>query len=193
VTTIVNTHTHGDHTGSNEGFPTSVEIVAHENTKANMMRMDAFKGDGAAFLPKRTFTDRLSLLAGKDRIDLYYFGKGHTDGDVVLHFPALRVAVMGDLFSRKWAPIADAANGGNMTAFPQTMAKAAARLKDVETFITGHATTTHGAGAAMTFTASPPTMKPADLQEYVDFLRRSSRPRRRQRRPARRWTQRSRA
>ena len=32
VTTIINTHTHGDHTGSNEGVPASVEIVAHENT-----------------------------------------------------------------------------------------------------------------------------------------------------------------
>src|SRR3954452_22929358 len=50
VTTIVNTHTHGDHTGSNEGFPASVEIIAHEKTKANMQKMDAFKGDKAKFL-----------------------------------------------------------------------------------------------------------------------------------------------
>src|SRR4051794_19064472 len=42
VTTIINTHTHGDHTGSNEGFPASVEIIAQENTKANMMKMPAF-------------------------------------------------------------------------------------------------------------------------------------------------------
>src|SRR5262245_25255393 len=44
VITIINTHTHGDHTGSNEGFPASVEIVTHENTKSNMEKMDAFKG-----------------------------------------------------------------------------------------------------------------------------------------------------
>src|SRR5712691_8394632 len=43
VTMIINTHTHGDHTGSNEGFPATVDIVAHENTKANMAKMDAFK------------------------------------------------------------------------------------------------------------------------------------------------------
>ena len=36
---------HGDHTGSNEFFGASVESVVHENTKANMARMDAFKGD----------------------------------------------------------------------------------------------------------------------------------------------------
>src|SRR5215203_3584497 len=54
VTTIINTHSHGDHTGSNDGFPATVEVIAHENTKANMVKMDAFKGDKAQFLPKRT-------------------------------------------------------------------------------------------------------------------------------------------
>jgi len=39
VTTIINTHTHGDHVGSNEGFPASVDIVAQENTKNNRLRV----------------------------------------------------------------------------------------------------------------------------------------------------------
>ena len=75
ITTIINTHTHGDHTGSNEGFP-NVEIVAHENTKANMAKMPAFKDDKAKFLPSKTYKDKLSVGRGKDRIDLYYFGPG---------------------------------------------------------------------------------------------------------------------
>ncbi len=54
VTTIINTHTHGDHTGSNEFFPASVEVVAQENTKTNMEKMDAFKGEKAQFLPDKT-------------------------------------------------------------------------------------------------------------------------------------------
>ena len=78
VTTIINTHTHGDHTGSNEFFGAKVQSVVQENTKANMARMDAFKGEKAAFLPTRTYKDTLTLGAGKDRIDLYYFGPGHT-------------------------------------------------------------------------------------------------------------------
>ncbi len=56
VVTVINTHTHGDHTGSNEFFGASIDSVVHENTKANMARMDAFKGDKAQFLPKRTYT-----------------------------------------------------------------------------------------------------------------------------------------
>ena len=67
MTTIINTHTHGDHTGSNAMFPATVEIVAHENTKANMEKMDAFKGDNAKFLPKKTYKDKMSLGSGKDR------------------------------------------------------------------------------------------------------------------------------
>ena len=41
ITTIINTHTHFDHTGSNAEFPATVEIVVHENTKSNMEKMDA--------------------------------------------------------------------------------------------------------------------------------------------------------
>src|SRR5207245_3298529 len=41
VTTIINTHTHGDHTGSNEAFDGTVEFLAHENTKAHIENMHA--------------------------------------------------------------------------------------------------------------------------------------------------------
>ena len=68
-------------------FPATVDIVAHENTKANMAKMDAFKGDKAQFLPKRTYKDKMTLGSGKDRIDLYYFGAGHTNGDTVGRLP----------------------------------------------------------------------------------------------------------
>jgi glyoxylase-like metal-dependent hydrolase (beta-lactamase superfamily II) len=171
VTMIINTHTHGDHTGGNSEFPRTVDFIAHENTKTNMERMDQFKGENTAFLPKRTFKDRMSLLAGKDRIDLYYFGAGHTNGDTVIVFPALRTVVMGDLFARKWAPLIDANNGGSAIAFPQTLAKAATSLKDIDTVITGHSTTTIGSGRGATFVRSNPVMRPADLQEYADFMR----------------------
>src|SRR5689334_11538217 len=54
VTTIINTHTHSDHVGGNEAFGTTVDSIVQENTKANMVKMDEFKGDKAKFLPKRT-------------------------------------------------------------------------------------------------------------------------------------------
>ena len=138
VTTIINTHTHGDHTGSNEAFGATVDIVAHENTKANMEKMDAFKGDKAKFLPKRTFKDKMSLGSGKDRIDLYYFGRGHTGGDAWVVYPALRVMQTGDMFAWKDAPTLDRNNGGSGLEYGQTIGKVLATVKDVDTLIVGH-------------------------------------------------------
>ena len=77
---MINTHTYDDHVGSNEFFPDTVNIVAHANTKTNMERMDNFQGENAKYLPKQTYTDRLTLGSDSDRIDLYYFGAGHTNG-----------------------------------------------------------------------------------------------------------------
>src|ERR1044071_2732875 len=39
ITTIINTHTHGDHVSGNVEFPATVDIVVQENTKANMEKM----------------------------------------------------------------------------------------------------------------------------------------------------------
>ncbi len=153
VTMIINTHTHGDHTGSNSAFPTTVDIVAHANTKANMAKMDAFKGDNAKYLPKRTFTDTMTLGAGKDRMELYYFGRGHTNGDTMIFYPALRVLQTGDLFAWKDAPLYDRANGGSGVDEPQTLAKALARVTAVDVVIPGHS----------------PLMKLSDLQQYQRY------------------------
>ena len=138
ITTIINTHTHGDHTGSNAFFGASVETIVHENTKANMTRMDAFKGENAKFLPKRTYKDKMSIGVGKNQIDLYYFGRGHTDGDTFVVFPALRVMHMGDLFPWKDAPFLDRNNGGSGVDMPKTLDKAIKGIKNVDTVIGGH-------------------------------------------------------
>jgi len=153
VTMIINTHTHGDHTGNDDKFGTNVEIVAQDNTKANMAKMDAFKGEKAVFLPKRTFKDTLTIGSGKEQINLYYFGAGHTNGDAMIYFPALRVLQTGDLFARKDAPRIDRANGGSGVAYPQTLSKAIGTIKNVDTVVPGHS----------------PLAKWADLQEYQRY------------------------
>jgi glyoxylase-like metal-dependent hydrolase (beta-lactamase superfamily II) len=138
ITTIINTHTHGDHTGANAEFPATVEVIAQENTKANMQKMPAFQGDKAAYLPKRTFKDKLIVGSGADRIDLYYFGPGHTNGDAFVVFPALRVMHSGDLFSGQNPPLIDKNNGGTGVGYPVTVKKAITGIKGVDTVIPGH-------------------------------------------------------
>jgi cyclase len=165
VTMIINTHTHGDHTGGNPEFPTAVQIIAHENTKTNMKKMTAFSGANEKFLPNKTFQDHLSLLDGIDKIDLYYFGAGHTNGDAVVVFPAKRVAHMGDLFPSKSAPIIDTNNGGSGVAYPATLSKAVSTLDGVVTrIVTGHGTVPPGSPIR-----GMPTLD--DLKEYADFNR----------------------
>jgi glyoxylase-like metal-dependent hydrolase (beta-lactamase superfamily II) len=136
VTHIINTHTHGDHTGSNAFFGATVDIVAQEKTKANMEKMPDFKS--GAGLPRETFKDHMTLFSGKQAVDLYYFGAAHTDGDAFVVFRSARVMHAGDVFAAKGIPLIDTTNGGSGVAYPDTIAKAAAGIKNVDRVITGH-------------------------------------------------------
>ncbi len=176
VTTIINTHAHPDHAGSNGEFGNAALIVAHENTKANMARMDLYSGANAASLPGKTFADRFSLLEDIDRIELYHFGPAHTDGDIIVVFPAKGVAYMGGLFPSKATPVIDTQNGGSGVAFPDTLAKAVAGISGVRLVVTGHGeppVTYAGRGRRETGANRPWTgfMTWEDLKEYADFNR----------------------
>jgi cyclase len=142
ITHIVNTHTHGDHTGSNSFFPASVEVVTQENTSANMAKMPAFQAaDGKVGLPDRTFKDKLTLFSGRESVDLYYFGAGHTNGDAFIVFRDARVMHSGDIFATKGLPLLDVNNGGSGVAIGDTLRKAADGIDNVERVITGHTDT----------------------------------------------------
>jgi cyclase len=166
ITTIINTHTHGDHVSGNVEFPATVEVIVQENTKANMQEMrgatgiaqngpptNIFKANNGRGLPSKTFKDKMTIGKGADQINLFYFGRGHTNGDAWVVFPALRLVHAGDIFSGKNIPLLDANNGGSGVAIGDSLAKAAKSLKNIDTIITGHST----------------TMTMADLAEYAEF------------------------
>jgi glyoxylase-like metal-dependent hydrolase (beta-lactamase superfamily II) len=143
VTHIINTHTHGDHTGSNDFFPAAVEVVAHANVKTSMGKMPQFADAAKAHaLPDKTYTDKLTVLDGADAIDLYHFGPAHTNGDTFVVFRNLKVMHSGDAFAMKGTPFIDRSNGGNGVTYPETLAKAATGIKDVDTVIPGHSAVT---------------------------------------------------
>jgi len=138
VSTIINTHTHPDHNGSNDYFKSArpaIEVVTHENTKK---WVDANPRSNPAMKPDRTFTDKMTVGKGTDRIDLYYFGAGHTNGDAFVVFPSLRAMCIGDLMAWKMAPLIDPATGGSVIALPDTLEKALKGIKNVDTVIEGH-------------------------------------------------------
>jgi glyoxylase-like metal-dependent hydrolase (beta-lactamase superfamily II) len=141
VTHIINTHTHADHTGSNAQFPATVEIVTHEKTAANMMKMKNFAEDATKHgLPDRTFKDKLTLLSGNDAIDLYYFGRAHTDGDTFVVFRNARVLHPGDAFASRAPGRIDTGNGGSGVEWANTITQAAKTITNVEIVLPSHVT-----------------------------------------------------
>jgi glyoxylase-like metal-dependent hydrolase (beta-lactamase superfamily II) len=138
----------------NVQFPASVDVVVQENTQASMQKMPMFSENENRGLPKRTFRDRMTLGAGADRVELFYFGPGHTNGDAWVVFPALRAAHTGDIFAGKGLPLVDGGNGGSVLRYPDTLRKAHAGIGNVETIINGH---------------SPSTTTWADLQLFAEF------------------------
>ncbi|HEY6509228.1 MAG TPA: MBL fold metallo-hydrolase [Vicinamibacterales bacterium] len=137
VTTIINTHSHFDHVGSNEAFPATVDVVTHENARAAMAKDPTVK-DLPHAMPDRTFRDRLTLGQGADRVELRYFGPAHTNGDAFVVFPAVRAMHTGDVFPWKAAPFIDEANGGSPVALVDTLQKVLEGVRDVDTVIPGH-------------------------------------------------------
>jgi glyoxylase-like metal-dependent hydrolase (beta-lactamase superfamily II) len=140
ITYIINTHTHGDHTGSNQFFPASVEIVTQANTAANMAKMDVFKDPANKNgLPDKTFKDKMTLFKGKEEVELRYFGAAHTNGDAFVIFKSVRVMHSGDAFANKGQPLIDRPNGGSGVAYPATLKAAAKAIKNIDKVIPGHA------------------------------------------------------
>ena len=166
VTTIINTHAHVDHVGGNTNLPSVTQIVAHERATAQMRQLATFQGANARFLPTTTVTDRLSLFEGQDRVDVYYFGAGHTNGDLVVVLPAAGIVHMGDLFPSKAAPFIDTSHGGSGVAFPETLARVLGEITGVRRVSTGH-----DPGLIPAASTFGELMSWADLQEYADFNR----------------------
>lgn len=139
ITTIVNTHAHPDHIGGNSWFrqasPT-VEVVMHENAAA-AAGTPAF---GEPTLSDFTFSDRMTLGTGDDRVDLYYFGPGHTNGDTIVVFPTEKAMMLGDLMAWDMGGVVDTQSGGSALEMPATLDGAVQALEGkIDIVIEGHA------------------------------------------------------
>jgi cyclase len=132
---VLNTHQHGDHTGSNDKMKAKgVEVIAHKNARANMV------SGNQPGLPQVSFADQAQVNLGGKEVDAYYNGRGHTNGDVVIYFPALRVVHTGDLFTTNGkgnvAPFID--YNGNGSAVEWTKTLDGVLKLDFDTVIPGH-------------------------------------------------------
>lgn len=138
VTMVINTHSHPDHVGSNQWFRDNhdVLVVAQANTAARMTA----ETEGP-FPPNPVDTEFSTYRAigdGEDKIELYYFGAGHTDGDAFVFFPDDQVMMAGDIYAWHMSPLIDPASGGSMLALPTSVTAAYYNIPGAEQVISGH-------------------------------------------------------
>lgn len=178
---IINTHSHPDHVGSNdylrEQYP-NVRIVMNEGAKEEL---SGPRGN-PKLLPTETYKDRMTIGSGADRIELYHFGRGHTNGDTFVLFPAARLLCMGDVMAWNMAPFLPAGGAEPIAEETGALVKAVNGKVDLVEEGHGHMNTWAGLVRLAKFdraladaakrhydAGDPPGMAVADLKKNPDF------------------------
>ena len=140
---LVNTHSDGDHIMGNRYFPESLIFVAHQNCRDDFFKenfgreSDWDQPEFYPFTPSITFKTKLDLWLGQDKVELHYFGVGHTTGDAVVYYPKDKVAFLGDQYFAGRPQLIHSNKNGNSFEYVQTLARMLETL-DAETFLSGH-------------------------------------------------------
>ncbi len=138
VTTVVLTHSDGDHVNGLSAFPKGVTVVAHANSRKDMEA--AFKDPKFSallpYLPNHTLTTGSDLFIDGARVTLLHFGPAHTSGDLVVFLPDQKIAFVGDLVFLGRDPLVHREKGGSSFGLAETLKKILAL--DADTFVSGH-------------------------------------------------------
>lgn len=133
---VVNTHFHDDHSGANQIFQgDGARVFASENSRLMMVANGRSEG-----LPDLTLDERATIHIGGTSVDLYYFGRSHTDGDVVAHFPDHGVLAAGDMYANDpgTPELVDYSGGGSAREWPRSLTRALDL--DFDRVVPGHGT-----------------------------------------------------
>ena len=136
---VVNTHWHGDHLFGNALMP-DAPIIGHDTCRADLFTewtphreflRDLYPAmypewaDLPQTPPNLTFSDALTLHLGPRPIELRFFGRAHTRGDVAVYLPTEGVLFAGDLSFHKYVP--NARDG-----FPREWAQTARKVEQLD-------------------------------------------------------------
>ena len=134
---VINTHYHGDHTGSNAFFHShkGATIFAHENVR---VRLASGEDIDPASLPVVTYEQGVKFHFNGDTINVMHLPEGHTDGDSVVWFEQANTLHTGDLFFKDMFPYIDIDAGGSVNGYIQSVQSLLDMLKDDSKIIPGH-------------------------------------------------------
>lgn len=130
---VINSHYHGDHSGGNAKLQAGGTLaVASAQARA---RMVAGNQPGLVDI---TVEPRGTIHLGGKSAEIYWFGRAHTDGDVVVLFPQNRVLAAGDMFTvgEGTPQLIDYMGGGSAKEWTATVAKVLEL--DFDTVVPGH-------------------------------------------------------
>lgn len=150
---VLNTHWHGDHTGTNTVWGESALIVAHDNVRKRLSERQAiplFNMVSEPYppqgLPTLTYPDSMRIYFNGDEITLQHFSHGHTDGDSVVFFKEANLVHMGDHLFYPMFPFIDLASGGNAVQYADNVGEILKRIDNNTTVVPGHGPVTDKAG-----------------------------------------------
>jgi glyoxylase-like metal-dependent hydrolase (beta-lactamase superfamily II) len=131
---VINTHYHGDHTGSNAFFAQQAPIFAHENVR-NRLSMGTDNPDN---LPVVTYQDGIKIYLDNEEVTLSHVPAGHTDGDTFVYFKKANVLHTGDLFFEVGFPYIDLKSGGSVKGYLASVRAMLKSIPDNVVIIPGH-------------------------------------------------------
>jgi cyclase len=141
---ILSTHYHADHSGGNAKFLPTAEIISTLNAHKNIVNHVQSNAPPGMMAARVTFTTEAQVFLGGKEVRAKYYGRGHTNGDAVIYFPALRVVHTGDLMAGN-TPLIDYPGGGSLKEWADTLDGVLKSL-DFDTVIPGHGPVTDKAG-----------------------------------------------
>src|SRR5579862_8702180 len=103
VTTVILTHSDGDHVNGLASFPAGITIIAHENNKKEQEKALAAGGRGAPpkdHLPTQTVAkNKENLKLDGEKIQVLHWAPAHTSGDLVVYLPSEKIVFTGDIIA----------------------------------------------------------------------------------------------
>ena len=140
---VLSTHHHADHSGGNAMFLPTAEIISTANARTNILEHKQSNAPPGVAPARLVFTQETAVFLGGKEARARHYGRGHTNGDAIIYFPALRTIHTGDLMAGT-SPLIDYPGGGSVVEWTKTL-DAAMKL-DFDTVIPGHGKVTNKAG-----------------------------------------------